>query len=103
MECVCFGSLGKAIPAMAEDTLIDQTKEKIHHGDSSSSDSDDEKSKTSEVAEAVKSKIFRLLGREKPVHKVLGGGKRMNSLLPISLLPWLHFSSFVMNFLDKLS
>ncbi|RWW86389.1 hypothetical protein BHE74_00004829 [Ensete ventricosum] len=51
---------------------------KIHGGDSSSSsDSDDEKSKASEVAEAVKSKIFRLFGREKPVHRILGGGKRI--------------------------
>ncbi|CAL9149493.1 unnamed protein product [Musa hybrid cultivar] len=57
------------------ETLIEKIKEKIHGGDSSSSDSDDEKSKASEVAEAVKSKIFRLFGREKPVHRILGGGK----------------------------
>ncbi|WOL01512.1 reticulon-like protein B2 [Canna indica] len=56
-----------------EETLIEQIKEKIHGGDSSSSD--DEKSKASEVAEAVKAKVFRLFGREKPVHRILGGGK----------------------------
>ncbi|CAD5182292.1 unnamed protein product [Musa acuminata subsp. malaccensis] len=32
-------------------------------------------SKASEVAEAVESKIFRLFGREKAVHRILGGGK----------------------------
>ncbi|THU46415.1 hypothetical protein C4D60_Mb09t04700 [Musa balbisiana] len=59
-----------------EETLIEQINEKIHDdGDSSSSDSDDEKSKASVVAEAVKSKIYHLFGREKPVHQVLGGGK----------------------------
>ncbi|URE24267.1 Reticulon, partial [Musa troglodytarum] len=70
---------GEAILAMAAEqpgeTLIDKIKEKVHGGDSSSSDSDDEKSKASEVAEAVKSKIFRLFGREKPLHRILGGGK----------------------------
>ncbi|CAL9764930.1 unnamed protein product [Musa acuminata subsp. burmannicoides] len=72
--------LGKAIPAMAEhaeETLIEQVMEKIRDGvdSSSSSDSDDEKSKASVVTEAVKSKINRLFGREKPVHQILGGGK----------------------------
>ncbi|KAK4794994.1 hypothetical protein SAY86_012988 [Trapa natans] len=47
-------------------------EEEIHnHDDSSSSDSDDEKSAPSEV----KAKIYRLFGRERPVHHVLGGGK----------------------------
>lgn len=47
--------------------------EKIVGNDSSSSsDSDDDK--PSKVEE-VQAKIFRLFGREKPVHKVLGGGK----------------------------
>ncbi|CAL9173491.1 unnamed protein product [Musa hybrid cultivar] len=32
-------------------------------------------SKASEVAEPVESKIFRLFGREKAVHRILGGGK----------------------------
>lgn len=47
---------------------------------SSSSDSDDEKSKSksaaASAAEAIEAKIYRLFGREKPVHTVLGGGKR---------------------------
>ncbi|CAH9123499.1 unnamed protein product [Cuscuta epithymum] len=40
----------------------------------SSSDSDNETDKKSKV-DAVKAKIYRLFGREKPVHNVLGGGK----------------------------
>ncbi|RWV87654.1 hypothetical protein GW17_00050325, partial [Ensete ventricosum] len=43
-----------------------------------------EKSKASEVAEAVKSKIFRLFGREKHVHRLLGAGKRMRSFFFVS-------------------
>ncbi|MFS7941936.1 hypothetical protein Hanom_Chr06g00482141 [Helianthus anomalus] len=53
------------------ESLIEKISEKLHDH-SSSSDSDDD-SKIS----AVKSKVFRLFGREKPVHNVFGGGKRM--------------------------
>nr|GLL28199.1 reticulon-like protein B3 [Ipomoea trifida] len=55
------------------ESVMDKITEKFH-GHDSSSDSDDEKHKESPV-EAVKAKIYRLFGREKPVHKVLGGGK----------------------------
>ncbi|XP_015878298.1 reticulon-like protein B2 [Ziziphus jujuba] len=56
-----------------KESLIEKITEKIHGRDSSSSsDSDDEK--PSKV-DSVQSKIFRLFGRERPVHKVLGGGK----------------------------
>jgi hypothetical protein len=63
------------------ESKVDKITEKTHDHDSSSSssDSDDDKS------DAVKSKIFRLFGREKPVHKVLGGGKRKHTLTNISL------------------
>ncbi|CAI0402893.1 unnamed protein product [Linum tenue] len=65
------------------DSLVDKITEKIHGHDgsssSSSSDSDDD-SKPSKV-DAVKSKIYRLFGRDKPVHKVLGGGKPADVLL----------------------
>lgn len=44
-------------------------------GDDSSSSSDSNDDKPSKVEE-VQAKIFRLFGREKPIHKVLGGGKR---------------------------
>ncbi|KAG6526632.1 hypothetical protein ZIOFF_016626 [Zingiber officinale] len=60
-----------------EETLIEQIEEKDRGGgSSSSSSSDDEKSKASEAVEAAKAKIYRLFGREKPVHQILGGGKR---------------------------
>ncbi|XP_075502504.1 reticulon-like protein B3 [Primulina tabacum] len=53
-----------------EPTLIDKITEKFHsHDSSSSSDSDNDRD------EKPASKIYRLFGREKPVHKVLGGGK----------------------------
>ncbi|CAH8310068.1 unnamed protein product [Eruca vesicaria subsp. sativa] len=59
----------KSLPK--EESLMDKISEKIHHHDSSS-DSEYEKP---DSPSAVKSKIYRLFGREKPVHKVLGGGK----------------------------
>jgi hypothetical protein len=61
------------------ESVMDKISEKFHGGDSSSSDSDDEKKKGSSsasAAEALKAKIYRLFGRERPVHSVLGGGKR---------------------------
>ncbi|KAJ8486686.1 hypothetical protein OPV22_019171 [Ensete ventricosum] len=64
------------------ESLLEKITEKFHGGDSSSSDSDGEKSSLvgsstppPSAAEVVKAKIYRLFGREKPVHKVLGGGK----------------------------
>lgn len=61
------------------ESVMDKITEKFHGGDSSSSsDSDDEKkgSSSASAAEAMKAKIYRLFGRERPVHSVLGGGKR---------------------------
>ncbi|CAA2964034.1 reticulon B2 [Olea europaea subsp. europaea] len=55
------------------ESLIEKITEKFH-GHDSSSDSEDEKGMKS-AADAVKAKIYRLFGREKPVHNVLGGGK----------------------------
>jgi hypothetical protein len=55
-----------------DETLVEKIADKIHAHDSSSSsssDSDDEKTSS------LKAKVYRLFGREKPVHKVLGGGK----------------------------
>ncbi|KAL5989172.1 Reticulon-like protein B2 [Asimina triloba] len=51
--------------AAASQSLKDKITEKLHN------DSDDEKSSPS----AVKSAIYRLFGRQKPVHQVFGGGK----------------------------
>ncbi|KAL2556121.1 Reticulon-like protein B3 [Forsythia ovata] len=57
------------------ESVIEKITEKLHgHDSSSSSDSEDEKGIKS-TADAVKAKIYRLFGREKPVHKVLGGGQ----------------------------
>ncbi|KAL5718759.1 Reticulon-like protein B2 [Ranunculus cassubicifolius] len=64
---------------LKSESLMDKIKEKLH-GDGSSSDSDNEKEKekekiSSSSPKGFKSSINRLFGREKPVHKVLGGGK----------------------------
>ncbi|OMP06103.1 Reticulon [Corchorus olitorius] len=58
-----------------EESLIDKIADKIHgHDSSSSSDSDDDK-KHHHSESSIKAKVFRLFGREKPVHQVFGGGK----------------------------
>lgn len=80
------------------ESVMDKITEKFHGGDSSSSssDSDDEKKKGSSSAsatEAMKAKIYRLFGRERPVHSVLGGGKRKPSSLPPDL--YTRFSPFL--------
>ncbi|GFP92598.1 reticulon-like protein b2 [Phtheirospermum japonicum] len=57
-----------------EESLMDKIADKIHgHGSSSSSSS----SSGSEGGKpsSIKAKVYRLFGREKPVHRVLGGGK----------------------------
>ncbi|CAN8286153.1 unnamed protein product [Cochlearia groenlandica] len=60
----------------SQESLMEKIAEKIHHHDSSSSSSSSESEyEKPESPSAVKSKIYRLFGREKPVHKVLGGGK----------------------------
>ncbi|CDP05124.1 unnamed protein product [Coffea canephora] len=61
------------------DSVVETVKEKItekfHSHDSSSSDSDDDSKDKKPPSKDIKAKIYRLFGREKPVHKVLGGGK----------------------------
>jgi len=52
--------------------VMEKITEKFHDHESSSSDSENEKSSS---PSAVKPKIYRIFGREKPLHKVLGGGK----------------------------
>ncbi|XP_028769292.1 reticulon-like protein B5 [Neltuma alba] len=58
-------------------SVMEKVAEKLNGHDSSSSDSDSEKPVTS----SVKDKVFRLFGRERPVHSVLGGGKPADVLL----------------------
>ncbi|KAH7550201.1 hypothetical protein ACOSP7_024588 [Xanthoceras sorbifolium] len=64
------------------ESVMDKISERFHGQNSSSSSSesgDDDNKKSSSlpppVSSSIKSKVFRLFGREKPVHKVLGGGK----------------------------
>ncbi|TYH10240.1 hypothetical protein ES288_A07G163300v1 [Gossypium darwinii] len=65
---------------MAEETeskqsAVESVMEKIHGHDSSSSlDSDSDHEKPASPI-SVKAKIYRLFGRERPLHHVLGGGK----------------------------
>ncbi|XP_031272777.1 reticulon-like protein B1 [Pistacia vera] len=58
------------------ESVMDKITEKIHgHDGSSSSSSDSDDDKKSPPSPSIKNKVFRLFGRERPVHKVLGGGK----------------------------
>jgi hypothetical protein len=58
------------------ESLMDKISDKFHGGDSSDSDDEKKKTKGSSSAADMKAKIYRLFGRERPVHSVLGGGKR---------------------------
>lgn len=65
--------------APKSESLMEKISEKLHGHDSSSSsssdsDSDHEKKPASSPS-SMQSKIYRLFGREKPVHQVFGGGK----------------------------
>ncbi|MBA0635051.1 hypothetical protein Godav_029903 [Gossypium davidsonii] len=62
-----------------EESLLEKISEKVkgHDLSSSSSDSDDDKPSES----SMKAKVFRLFGRERPVHDVFGGGKQADIFL----------------------
>ena len=63
------------------ESLMDKIVEKIpNHHDSSSSSSESKSDDKFNPFGSAKAKVYRLFGREKPVHKVLGGGKRNLSL-----------------------
>ncbi|XP_044502758.1 reticulon-like protein B1 [Mangifera indica] len=65
------------------ESIMEKISEKIHgddHDSSSSSDSDSETQKSASSS-SVKPKVFRLFGRERPVHHVFGGGKPADVLL----------------------
>ncbi|KAF5733088.1 hypothetical protein HS088_TW17G00624 [Tripterygium wilfordii] len=57
------------------ESVIEKISEKIYDHDSSSSSDSDSDSEKPASPSSVKAKIYRLFGREKPVHIVLGGGK----------------------------
>lgn len=60
------------------ESVVDKISEKIHdHDSSSSSSSSDSDTEKPASPSSVKAKIYRLFGREKPIHSVFGGGKRM--------------------------
>ncbi|PKA59043.1 Reticulon-like protein B2 [Apostasia shenzhenica] len=66
----------------SEETLAEKSGEKtrdLKHSSSSSSDSDDDNPKSS--GSSLKAKIYRLFGRERPVHQILGGGKSADLFL----------------------
>lgn len=89
------------------ESLMEKLADKLHvgggKGDSSSSDSDRDEpphpsapptdevkqpsfsDSTATAAAEAKAKVFRLFGREQPIHKALGGGKRM-ALFPTPTL-----------------
>ena len=54
------------------ESVVEKISEKLHGHDSSSSDSEDERKPEESTASAIKAKIWRMFGQEKPVHKVLG-------------------------------
>ncbi|KAL2238279.1 UNVERIFIED_CONTAM: Reticulon-like protein B3 [Sesamum indicum] len=58
------------------ESLIDKVTDKMHAHDSSSSSSSSSSSDSDDDRKArLKTKVYRLFGREKPVHKILGGGQ----------------------------
>ncbi|KAL0324253.1 UNVERIFIED_CONTAM: Reticulon-like protein B2 [Sesamum calycinum] len=58
------------------ESLVEKVTEKMHAHDSSSSSSSSSSSDSDDDKKArLKTKVYRLFGREKPVHKVLGGGQ----------------------------
>ncbi|KAG5565928.1 hypothetical protein RHGRI_001749 [Rhododendron griersonianum] len=69
------------------ESLMEKIADKLNVDDSSSSDSDSAKKpassppsvkpKATPSTSSMKAKIYRMFGREKPVHKVFGGGKRV--------------------------
>jgi hypothetical protein len=59
-----------------EESMMEKLSEKIHvHDHSSSSSSSSSDSDGDKKSSSFNAKINRLFGREKPVHKILGGGK----------------------------
>lgn len=68
------------------ESMMEKISEKIKGDDSSSSSSSSSDSETERETTSLKEKVFRIFGREKPVHKVLGGGKRMYFMIIFTFL-----------------
>ncbi|KAJ6326697.1 hypothetical protein OIU78_013726 [Salix suchowensis] len=61
-----------------EDSVVGSVMEKISekiYGHNSTSDVDSDHGKSKSDSDSLKSRIYHLFGREKPVHEVFGGGK----------------------------
>lgn len=61
------------------ESFVDKVEEKFHDHNSDSdsySDSDDDHKKRPPKFASKANTVYRLFGRDRPVHKVLGGGKR---------------------------
>ncbi|CAI9291146.1 unnamed protein product [Lactuca saligna] len=94
-----------------EDSKDESLIEKIHdHKSSSSSSSSSSDSEDDSKLASIKSNVFRLFGREKPVHKVFGGGKPADvflwrdkklsgGVLGVATAIWLLFEVLEYNFL----
>ncbi|WOL08309.1 reticulon-like protein B2 [Canna indica] len=64
-----------------DSSVTEQIEEKPRGPPSSSSSSDSEGEKPEPAPSVLKAKVYRLFGREKPVHHVLGGGKPADVML----------------------
>ncbi|XP_027335805.1 reticulon-like protein B1 [Abrus precatorius] len=71
----------KTVPPPSGESLLDKISEKLHGHDSSSSSSSSDSDSDKKDTSSIKDKVYRLFGREKPVHSVLGGGKPADVLL----------------------
>lgn len=84
------------------DSHVDSIKEKItetFEDSSSSSDSDHDKAKTKKDFPIKKKVNHNLSWKEKPVHDLLGGGKRMQYYLALLLILYLDLQIFNIQFL----
>ncbi|XP_027364147.1 reticulon-like protein B1 [Abrus precatorius] len=66
------------------DSFVDKIEEKFHDHNTDSesySDSDDDHNLRPPLKNTSNSNVYRLFGRDQPVHKVLGGGKPADILL----------------------
>ncbi|KAM7472247.1 hypothetical protein LguiA_010430 [Lonicera macranthoides] len=83
-------------PEPKSESLMEKITDKLH-GDDSSSSSDSDSEKKHESSDSVKAKIYRLFGREKPVHKVFGGGKRTLQIGGQNLPPFDEYERLITN------
>lgn len=60
------------------ESFVEKIEDRFHH---SSSDSDSDNEKHHPPPQSLKSNVYRLFGRDQPVHKVFGGGKSADIFL----------------------